>query len=452
MNVRVFRNDEESVRAFDKALLFWGNALGELHCPHKEGLPDITEEELPDELKRVYQELFWEPCGDASLRYLVETEKGFGLALLNEYDGVTAETSGMDFGPLFETVIADGDSIANDKLFENCEIFAGERTGFDGCHELIVVVPYNVSIDEFKKIAEKLDDYTYFGCGLNNNQMNNEKGTRNNYGIAVGDDLNGGEGRGENKGLSMEQVDGIVSDWLQKMRMQEGELIYAKDLDIQSEEYRNMVGLVANLCLREFPDLHEAVFGDGAGTMDLIFKDKWQEGCFKLYYYNPDSSAGGLIEECPFDVVDATEMIGNKNYMDVLAEHTHYLADVNSEHFFETIFGLLEMKRDGLYLGSDVDKVCSEIEENAKTLMGTLADAQEKSVRFVTDSVVGIGDFVDDSEKKKGLHDSFLLRNKTLDVCYGIPGYELLPRDERNKLYDLVKKAVEKDMEEELDL
>jgi len=181
----------------------------------------------------------------------------------------------------------------------------------------------------------------------------------------------------------------------------------------------------------------------------------------------------------------------------VLAEHTHYLSDVNSEHFFETIFGLLEMKQNGLYLGCDVDAVCKQIELNAKGLMETLADAvrsvpsqgqgpsakgqgkmlsnslefdndleddssysleekleraKEGSVRFVSDSVVGVGDFVEDSEMRKELNEPFVLRNKTLDVCYGIPGYEKLDREERNALYGLVKKAIEKDLDKDMDL
>lgn len=48
--------------------------------------------------------------------------------------------------------------------------------------------------------------------------------------------------------------------------------------------------------------------------------------------------------------------------------------------------------------------------------------------------------------ESKAVRDAVLesdrLRNLTLDACYKIPGYEMLPREDRNKLYDLVKKAV----------
>jgi len=43
---------------------------------------------------------------------------------------------------------------------------------------------------------------------------------------------------------------------------------------------------------------------------------------------------------------------------------------------------------------------------------------------------------------KKALVQSDALRNQTLNVCYSIPGYNKLHREDKNKLYDLVKKAI----------
>lgn len=421
MDVKVYRNDDESTKEYCKVLKFWSNGIGELHDP-KTG--DITEEELPVELRRVYDELYWEPTGGASLRYMVETDEGYGIALLNEYDLVTAENSGLRMRPLFETVVQDAKEVAKDPRFEKCEVFAGEFMGFDGCHELVVVFPWNVPVDEFKKAAEALDKFTYVNCGLNKSS--------------------------DERALTAEEVENKVYAWIGELRKAQGEPI-VNNLDIDSDDYKKMLGLVKDLCKREFPDLHEAIFGDGAGEMDLIFRDKWQpDSCFKLYYYNPDSVAGGLIEECPFDVMDAGEMVGNDDYIDVLAENTHYLSDVNTEHFFGTIFGLLEWKRDGLYLGTDVHSVCKMIDEGSKDIAKVLAEAQEKSVRFVTDSVAGIGDFVEDSEMKRGLNKAAILRSKTLDACYAIPNYAKLPLQDKNALFELVKKAVAMDFEKNI--
>lgn len=272
-DVRTFRHNDANVQEYDEVLKFWSNGIGELCCPHGTVPYDITEAELPAELQRVYQDLYWEPSAGASLRYMVETKNGYGIALINEYDRVTAESSGVDFGPLFETVIADGDCVAKDGVFEKCEIFAGERMGFDGCHELVVVIPWDTPVEAFKRVAERLDELVYVACGINN-QMNKEQGTMNNCGIAVGDDLNGAHGRG------------------------------------------------------------------------------------------------------------------------------------------------------------------------VTSLQDKLVDAQEKSVRFVTESVLSV----------PGLGAQAQLRDKVLDACYAIPGYEKLPQAERKQLYDLVKRSVELSMEAEREM
>lgn len=47
------------------------------------------------------------------------------------------------------------------------------------------------------------------------------------------------------------------------------------------------------------------------------------------------------------------------------------------------------------------------------------------------------------------------LRNKTLNICYAIPGYDMLSSGEKKELYDLVKKSIglsqERDMSTEIE-
>lgn len=253
---RIYRNNDANVREYDEVLKFWSNGIGELCCPHGPVPYDITEAELPEELQRVYRDLYWEPNAGASLRYMVETQNGYGIALINEYDRVTAENSGLLMRPLFETVIQDAEEIAKDPLFEKAEVFAGEFMGFDGCHELVVVFTADIPVEEFCLAATRLDELTYQACGL------------------------------------------------------------------------------------------------GKGTaVDFLVKT-----------------------------------------------------------------------------------------------------ANEKSARFVTDSVVSVGQFVESSDAQKALLESDKLRNQTLDVCYGIPGYEKLALTDKNQLYDLVKKAVMLSKEPDRDL
>ena len=177
--------------------------------------------------------------------------------------------------------------------------------------------------------------------------------------------------------LTLASVETAVSAWLSGFK-KEGAFAAVTGLDINSDDYKEMLALVESLCEQEFPELHDAVFGDGAGAVDLIFRDRNDSDSYNLYYYNPDSNAGGLIEQCPFRKEDAAEMIGNEDYMDVLASYTHYLSDVDTEHFFNTIFELIEMMRDGFYLGYDVSEVCKGI-VGEKTLDDKLVNAVERS-------------------------------------------------------------------------
>lgn len=134
-------------------------------------------------------------------------------------------------------------------------------------------------------------------------------------------------------------------------------------LDIKSEKYKEMLSLVEDLCREHFPELYESIFVDD--SVDLIFKSTYDPQLFSLYYYNPDSSAGGQIVNCPFSVEDAAEIIEGEDYIEVLAKNIQYLSDVDSELFFEDIFNLIRLKEDGLYLGNDIHAVCKKIlEEN----------------------------------------------------------------------------------------
>lgn len=160
MEAKVSRQNDNDYLAYFNAVKYWSNALGELHY---HGKHDITEAELPEQLKHAYNDLFFEG-NVGSLRYLVETEKGYGIALINEYDDFTAGQVKLSMEDLFETIIQDADAIAKDPLFEKAEVFAGEFAGFNDCHELIVVFPADIPSEEFFKAASRLDELAYKTC------------------------------------------------------------------------------------------------------------------------------------------------------------------------------------------------------------------------------------------------------------------------------------------------
>ncbi len=175
-----------------------------------------------------------------------------------------------------------------------------------------------------------------------------------------------------------EKTEKIVEEWLNKYRS--SGFAAVTDLDIESDEHKGMMALVEKYCSCEFQELHDAVFGANAGVGDLIFRNRNNSEEYELYYYNPDSVAGGQIVNCPFAIEDAPNLIDNSDYFDVLAGHVQYLSDVDTEHFFNTIFDLIEKKKDGLYLGNDVNEVCREIiAKDKQSIDSLISDAAERS-------------------------------------------------------------------------
>ena len=146
----------------------------------------------------------------------------------------------------------------------------------------------------------------------------------------------------------LDSVKNMVSDLLESI---------SEPFDTNSAEYKAALQMTGDLCLREFPDLYYTVFG--SLDNDLIFAER--DGLYFLYYYNPDSVSGGQIVECYFDDEDAKRIIEGEPYIDVLAENRQYLHDIDTVHFFESVFHLIEAKNEEQYLGSNVYKVCQDI-------------------------------------------------------------------------------------------
>lgn len=51
-----------------------------------------------------------------------------------------------------------------------------------------------------------------------------------------------------------------------------------------------------------------------------------------------------------------------------------------------------------------------------------------------------------EEDVRKSVVMSDRIRKETLDRCYSLDGYKNLPREEKNKVYDRVKKEVEKEL------
>lgn len=166
------------------------------------------------------------------------------------------------------------------------------------------------------------------------------------------------------------------------------EIKNSRVLNVKSSAYFSAMDLVKDFLEREFPELYEVIFGAGDY---LVFKDG-EKFDYDLYYYNPDSSAGGQLVVCPFSEEQAERMLGNEYYGDVLAENTQYLADVNNVCFFDVVFNLCDMKKDGRFLGVSLNKVCKDIVEQQKEAQvkkESLADKISGAEKRTAESVSG---------------------------------------------------------------
>lgn len=112
----------------------------------------------------------------------------------------------------------------------------------------------------------------------------------------------------------------------------------------------------------EFPDLHNMLFG--ASDEELIFSEGADD--HSLYYFNPDSNAGGQIVQCPFDDEMARRVIDGEECFEVMAERPQYLSDINHGSFFDTIESMIRDCREGKYIGNDnVTTMLEKIIKNA---------------------------------------------------------------------------------------
>lgn len=152
----IYRSNDQDRAAYEESIKYWSNSVGELH---HHGKQDITEEQLPSELKRAYNELWSDEYG--CYCYLVETPKGYGIALINEYDKWFSDDCGLSDEELFKSAIKDALIIADDSAFSKADIYLGESMGIDRCHELAIIFPADISKEEFDLATARLETLVY---------------------------------------------------------------------------------------------------------------------------------------------------------------------------------------------------------------------------------------------------------------------------------------------------
>lgn len=143
---------------FHKAVQYWSDTFGNPVDPKTS--KQLKAADLPAPLLRAQNELFFD--GDFSSRCnLVETERGYGIALSNVYDEGFADECCLSMEDLFDTAVRDASIIANDPAFDSAEIFLRGQPSPSGDHVLAVVFPADTPRESFRHAAARMESLVY---------------------------------------------------------------------------------------------------------------------------------------------------------------------------------------------------------------------------------------------------------------------------------------------------
>lgn len=137
-------------------------------------------------------------------------------------------------------------------------------------------------------------------------------------------------------------------------------------LDEDKEGFAKAMSLIEEFCAYTFPELHESLFVND--DKDLIFSSGALDDLFYVFYFNPDSFAGGTIVEGYFKRKDMEDIETGLSLYDVIAEYKQDNSDIDTHHFFNAILAMLEMKEKGRFLGNDINKVIANIKAGEAAL------------------------------------------------------------------------------------
>lgn len=69
-------------------------------------------------------------------------------------------------------------------------------------------------------------------------------------------------------------------------------------------------------------------------------------------------------------------------------------------------------------------------------------ETKPKRKPALDDRIRSVAHYAENIAAKEAVQESDKLRKMTLDACYDIPGYTYLPKEDKKKLYDMVKKSI----------
>lgn len=146
---------ESNEKQYAEDLKYWCNSCGELH---HWGQYDITEEELPEDLRIAYNTL-WEE-GTGSYCYLVTYLGKNYVALINEYDDNYAETINVKMDQVYQMAKDVVTDIESEQIFKDTQVILAKQPEML-CYEVVVLLNPDDSKEHFNMITSWLRENAY---------------------------------------------------------------------------------------------------------------------------------------------------------------------------------------------------------------------------------------------------------------------------------------------------
>lgn len=152
---KIIELDESNYDQFE----YWSNSCGDVYHDGE----FLAEDDLPKELLVALEELLNDDSG--SMEFLSEYQGEKYVAVLNEFHDDCADKYDLTMDEIYQVMKAHFEKIYSSPEFDHTLLMFGKNTGFDGCHEAIILVPASfANSEEGKRAFRKIEDIIYDTC------------------------------------------------------------------------------------------------------------------------------------------------------------------------------------------------------------------------------------------------------------------------------------------------
>lgn len=142
---KIIELDESNYDQFE----YWSNSCGDVYHDGK----FLAEDDLPKELLVALEELWNDNSG--SMEFLSEYQGEKYVAVLNEFHDDCADKYNLTMDDIYKVMKAHFEKIYSSPEFDHTLLMFGKNTGYDCCHEAVILVPASFANSEEGKRAFK---------------------------------------------------------------------------------------------------------------------------------------------------------------------------------------------------------------------------------------------------------------------------------------------------------